>query len=57
MRYEIADNGRGIEAKIFERIFDLFRRTGVNEELGHFSSGGALTYLFQPEVRWSAPGR
>ena len=26
--YEVADNGRGIEARNFERVFELFRRAG-----------------------------
>jgi PAS domain S-box-containing protein len=31
IRYEVADNGRGIDPKDFERIFDLFRRSGVQD--------------------------
>ncbi len=34
VRYEVEDNGRGIEAKDFERIFDLFRRSGVQDQPG-----------------------
>ncbi|HZB63007.1 MAG TPA: PAS domain-containing sensor histidine kinase, partial [Microvirga sp.] len=34
IRYEVEDNGRGIEAKDFERIFDLFRRSGVQDQPG-----------------------
>lgn len=32
--YTVADNGRGIEAKDFERIFELFRRAGVQDRPG-----------------------
>ena len=32
--YEIKDNGRGIDPKDFERIFDLFRRSGVQDQQG-----------------------
>ena len=32
--YEIADNGRGIDPKDFERVFDLFRRSGVQDQQG-----------------------
>jgi signal transduction histidine kinase len=32
--YEIADNGRGIEAKDHQRIFDLFRRAGLQDKPG-----------------------
>jgi PAS domain S-box-containing protein len=32
--YEIEDNGRGIDPKDFERIFDLFRRSGVQDQQG-----------------------
>ena len=31
LRYRISDNGRGIEAKDFERIFELFRRSGEQD--------------------------
>jgi signal transduction histidine kinase len=34
VRYEIEDNGRGIDPKDFERIFDLFRRSGVQDQQG-----------------------
>jgi PAS domain S-box-containing protein len=34
IRYEIEDNGRGIDPKDFERIFDLFRRSGVQDQQG-----------------------
>jgi PAS domain S-box-containing protein len=34
IRYEVEDNGRGIEPKDFERIFDLFRRSGVQDQPG-----------------------
>ncbi len=32
--YEVEDNGRGIDPKDFERIFDLFRRSGVQDQQG-----------------------
>jgi len=32
--YEVQDNGRGIDPKDFERIFDLFRRSGVQDQQG-----------------------
>ncbi|MBD2746904.1 PAS domain-containing protein [Microvirga sp. BT688] len=34
VRFEIEDNGRGIAPKDFERIFDLFRRSGVQDQQG-----------------------
>jgi PAS domain S-box-containing protein len=34
VRYEIEDNGRGIDPKDYERIFDLFRRSGVQDQQG-----------------------
>jgi len=34
VRYEIEDNGRGIDQKDFERIFDLFRRSGTQDQQG-----------------------
>jgi PAS domain S-box-containing protein len=34
VEYEIQDNGRGIDPKDFERIFDLFRRSGVQDQQG-----------------------
>ena len=33
-RYEVEDNGRGIDPKDFERVFDLFRRAGVQDQPG-----------------------
>lgn len=34
IRYEVEDNGRGIDEKDFERIFDLFRRSGSQDQQG-----------------------
>ncbi|MCG7394109.1 PAS domain S-box protein [Microvirga sp. ACRRW] len=34
VRYEIEDNGRGIDEKDYERIFDLFRRSGTQDQQG-----------------------
>jgi PAS domain S-box-containing protein len=34
IRYEIEDNGRGIDPKDYERIFDLFRRSGTQDQQG-----------------------
>jgi signal transduction histidine kinase len=34
VRYEIEDNGRGIDEKDYERIFDLFRRSGMQDQQG-----------------------
>lgn len=34
VQFEIEDNGRGIDPKDFERIFDLFRRSGVQDQQG-----------------------
>ena len=41
-RYTIADNGRGISSKDFERIFDLFRRSGEQNTPGE---GIGLAYV------------
>jgi signal transduction histidine kinase len=32
--YEVRDNGRGIDAKDSDRIFDLFRRSGIQDRPG-----------------------
>ncbi|ODA66947.1 Phytochrome-like protein cph1 [Methyloligella halotolerans] len=32
--YEVRDNGRGIEEKDFQRIFELFRRSGAQDTQG-----------------------
>lgn len=42
LRYDIADNGRGISVKDFERIFDLFRRAGEQDTPGE---GIGLAYV------------
>ena len=42
LRYDIADNGRGIDAKDFDRIFDLFRRAGEQDTPGE---GIGLAYV------------
>ena len=42
VRYEIKDNGRGIEAKDFERVFELFRRSGEQDKPGE---GIGLAYV------------
>lgn len=42
LRYEIIDNGRGIETKDFERIFELFRRSGEQDRPGE---GIGLAYV------------
>ena len=42
LRYDIADNGRGITEKDFERIFELFRRSGEQNTQGE---GIGLAYV------------
>ena len=42
VRYDVTDNGRGIEAKDFERIFELFRRSGEQNKPGE---GIGLAYV------------
>ena len=32
--YEVQDNGRGIDPRDHERVFDLFRRAGVQDQPG-----------------------
>jgi signal transduction histidine kinase len=32
--FEVADNGRGIDAKDHQRVFDLFRRAGTQDKPG-----------------------
>jgi PAS domain S-box-containing protein len=59
VRYEIEDNGRGIDPKDFDRIFDLFRRAGAQDRpgegigLAHVRSlvrrlGGAINVSSRP---------
>jgi PAS domain S-box-containing protein len=59
LRYEIEDNGRGIDPRDFDRIFDLFRRAGSQDKpgegigLAHVRSlvrrlGGAISVSSQP---------
>ncbi|MFC4171994.1 PAS domain-containing protein [Microvirga sp. GCM10011540] len=59
LRYEVEDNGRGIDRKDFDRIFDLFRRAGSQDRpgegigLAHVRSlvrrlGGAISVSSQP---------
>lgn len=58
--YEIRDNGRGIEAKDIDRVFDLFRRSGVQDRpgegigLAHVRAlvrrlGGTITLASEPD--------
>ena len=42
VHYEIEDNGRGIEAKDYERVFELFRRSGEQDKPGE---GIGLAYV------------
>lgn len=42
LRYDVKDNGRGIEAKDYERIFELFRRSGEQDKPGE---GIGLAYV------------
>ena len=42
LRYEIADNGRGIDGKDLERVFELFRRAGEQNTQGE---GIGLAYV------------
>ncbi len=45
--YEVIDNGRGVAAKDHERIFDLFRRSGAQDQPGEgigLAHVRALTY-------------
>ncbi len=42
LRYDIADNGRGIDSKDFERVFELFRRSGEQDQPGE---GIGLAYV------------
>lgn len=61
VRYEIEDNGRGIDPKDFDRIFDLFRRAGAQDRpgegigLAHVRSlvrrlGGAISVSSRPGI-------
>ena len=40
--YEITDNGRGIDPKDYERVFELFRRAGAQDTQGE---GIGLAYV------------
>ena len=42
VHYDVTDNGRGIEAKDFERVFELFRRSGEQNTQGE---GIGLAYV------------
>ena len=42
LHYDIEDNGRGIEAKDYERVFELFRRSGEQDKPGE---GIGLAYV------------
>ena len=42
LRYDVTDNGRGIETKDFERVFELFRRSGEQDKPGE---GIGLAYV------------
>ena len=42
LRYDVKDNGRGIATKDFERIFELFRRSGEQDKPGE---GIGLAYV------------
>jgi signal transduction histidine kinase len=42
LTYQISDNGRGIETKDFERVFELFRRAGEQDKPGE---GIGLAYV------------
>ena len=42
LRYDVIDNGRGIAAKDFERVFELFRRSGEQDQPGE---GIGLAYV------------
>ncbi len=46
-RFEIADNGRGIDPRDHQRVFDLFRRSGTQDQAGEgigLAHVRALTY-------------
>ena len=59
--YEVTDNGRGIQEKDHQRIFDLFRRAGVQDRpgqgigLAHVRAlvrrmGGTLSVTSEPDA-------
>jgi signal transduction histidine kinase len=59
--YEVTDNGRGIDQKDHQRIFDLFRRAGVQDRpgqgigLAHVRAlvrrmGGTLSVSSEPDA-------
>jgi Bacteriophytochrome (light-regulated signal transduction histidine kinase) len=52
--FEIADNGRGIDPKDHQRIFDLFRRAGAQDKPGQ---GIGLAHVRALVRRWVEPCR
>jgi len=71
--FEIADNGRGIDPKDHQRIFDLFRRAGTQDKpgqgigLAHVRAGGTIsvqselhsgsTFTITLPISWTASNR
>jgi signal transduction histidine kinase len=59
--FRVADNGRGIDPRDFERVFDLFRRSGIQDRPGEgiglahvravvYRLGGSILLESQPGV-------